>query len=236
MGLLSRVSTVFKAKVNTVLDQIEDPRETLDYSYQKQLELLQKVKRSLADVATSRKMLELQKARLEGELAKLDGEARSALGLGREDLARSALERKSALQAQLDSLGQQIDQLKDEEDKMVTGEKRLMAKIESFRSQKEVIKAQFSSAEAQVKIGEAATGISEELADVGMAVERAQDKTQRMKARASAIDDLTASGALDDLTLGHQDPVQAELEKVKRQSDVDSELARMKSEMAGGKP
>ncbi|HTZ27569.1 MAG TPA: PspA/IM30 family protein, partial [Streptosporangiaceae bacterium] len=55
MGVMKRVSTIFRAKANRALDRMEDPRETLDYSYQTQLELLQKVRRGVADVATSRK-------------------------------------------------------------------------------------------------------------------------------------------------------------------------------------
>ena len=68
--------------------------------------------------------------------------------------------------------------------------------MEAFRTQKETIKATYTAAEAQTRIGEAVTGISEEMGDVGMAVQRAQDKTAQMQARAGAIDELMASGAL----------------------------------------
>ena len=95
---------------------------------------------------------------------------------------------------------QQGQQLEAQQQKLVDGEKTLQAKIEAFRSQKEVIKAQYSAAEAQVRIGEAATGIGEQMADVGLAVQRAKDKTEQMQARASAIDELTAAGALEDFT------------------------------------
>ncbi|MHB1505495.1 MAG: PspA/IM30 family protein [Sulfobacillus sp.] len=233
MGLLARMSTVFKSKASAALDQMEDPRQTLDYSYQKQMELLQQVKRSLADVATSKKLLELQKDQLDAQVTKLESEAQAALSAGREDLAREALTRKAAIAQQSSGLTSQVADLAAQEEKMVESEKRLEAKITSFRSQKEVIKAQYSTAEAQVKVGEATTGISEEMADVGMAMQRAQDKTDRMKARAAAIDDLTESGALTDPTA--PDPVQAELDKVQQQSDVDADLARLKAQMGGAK-
>ncbi len=32
MGLMKRLSTLFQAKASKMLDQAEDPRETLDYS------------------------------------------------------------------------------------------------------------------------------------------------------------------------------------------------------------
>ena len=65
MSLMKRISLIFRSKANKALDQAEDPRETLDYSYQRQLELLTKVRRGVADVATSRKRVELQVNQLE---------------------------------------------------------------------------------------------------------------------------------------------------------------------------
>ena len=114
MGVMKRVSLVFKAKANKALDKMEDPRETLDYSYQRQLELLTKVRRGVADVATSRKRVELQMNQLQQQSNKLEDQARKALGMGREDLARGALERKSSAQGQLNDLQAQYAQLQAE--------------------------------------------------------------------------------------------------------------------------
>ena len=60
MSLMRRLAMLFRAKANKALDRAEDPREVLDYSYERQLELLQQVRRGVADVATSRKRVELQ--------------------------------------------------------------------------------------------------------------------------------------------------------------------------------
>ncbi len=199
-GLISRASAITKAKVSKLLDRAEDPGETLDYSYEKQLELLQNVKRGLADVVTAKKRLQLQQAQLEQSVVKLDGQAHEAVAAGSEDLARTALERKSAIQQQLQGLDAQVQQLQAQQDKLVASEQQLQAKVEAFRSQKEVIKAQYSAAEAQVKIGEAATGIGEQMADTGLAIQRAKDKTEQMQARAGAMDELIDSGALEDVT------------------------------------
>jgi phage shock protein A len=236
MGLMQRFNTIVKAKASKMLDKAEDPRETLDYSYERQVEMLQKVRRGVADVATSKKRLELQSAKLEQSVTKLDGQARQALQGGREDLARVALERKQAVQLQLQSLDQQREQLQTEQDKLVTAEQRLTAKVEAFRTQKETIKAQYTAAEAQVKIGEAVTGVSEEMADVGMAVDRAQNKTETMRARAGAIDELIESGALTDITEGGKDSIDRELEKLTISGGVDSELDAMKRELGSGAP
>src|SRR5436189_217800 len=84
----------------------------------------------------------------------------------------------------------------------------------------DVTTAQYSAAEAQVRIGEAATGIGEQMADVGLAVQRAKDKTEQMQARANAIDELTASGALTDLTSSGDD-IDRQLAQISQGGQVD---------------
>ena len=229
MGFLDRMSTVVQAKMNKIMDRIEDPREVLDVSYEKQLQLLQNVKRGVAEVTTSKKRIELQKAKLQMSIDKLDSQAKEAIQANREDLARKALENKAALQAQSNTLDQQIADLNDQQQKLMAAESRLATKVESFRTKKETIKAQYSAADAQVKITESVTGISEEMADVGMAVQRAEEKTENMKARSAALDELLESGTLTDLSGG--DEIESELAKVKAKSTVEDELAKMKAEM-----
>ena len=232
-GLMSRASTVVKAKFSKLLDRAEDPSETLDYSYEQQIQLLQNVKRGVADVVTAKKRLEMQTQQLEQSVVKLETQARQALGAGREDLARQALERKSAVQQQLQGLDQQVQGLEQQQEKLVASEKQLQARVEAFRSQKEVIKAQYSAAEAQVWIGEAATGISSQMSDVGAAVQRAKDKTLDMQARADAIDELTQAGALEDFT-SSSDDIDRQLAQIQQGGQVDSELEKLKAELGQG--
>ncbi|NYI07009.1 PspA/IM30 family protein [Allostreptomyces psammosilenae] len=233
-GVMKRMGMIFRAKANKALDRAEDPRETLDYSYQKQLELLQKVRRGVADVATSRKRLELQLQQLQAQSKKLEDQGRKALSLGREDLAREALTRRQAVQRQVEDLTVQYQTLQGEEEKLTLASQRLQAKVDAFRTRKETIKAQYSAAEAQTRIGEAFSGISEEMSDVGLAVQRAEDRTAQLQARAGAIDELLASGALEDATGTSKDDLTAELERLSGTSDVELELQRMKAEISGG--
>jgi phage shock protein A len=237
MGLWQRFKLIFASKANKALDKAEDPRETLDYSYEKQLELLQKVRRGVADVSTSRKRIELQIQNLAQQTDKLTEQAKAALAGGREDLAREALTRKSGLQQQIADLQVQLAQLQDQEEKLVVASQQLQAKVDAFRTKKETIKATYSAAEAQTKINEAFAGISSELGDVGLAVQRAEDKTAQMQARAGAIDELVASGALEDVSSTGKDNLTIELERMASQSQVDDELARMRLELgSGGNP
>src|ERR687893_1965319 len=235
-GLGGRMSTVIKSKISRMLDRAEDPSETLDYGYQKQVEMLQNVKKGIADVVTAKKRLQMQSSKLEQSVVKLDGQARAALQQGNEDLARIALERKTVAQTELQSLDQQVAELEAQQQKLIDSEQKLRTKIEAFRSKKEVIKAQYSAAEAQVQISEAATGVGEQMADVGLAMQRAVDKTEQMRARADAVEELEAAGTFEDLTqLGSgQDDIDRELAALGTGGMVDAELAKIKAELGAG--
>ena len=237
-GLSGRMSTIVKAKISKLLDRAEDPSETLEYSYQKQIELLQNVKKGIADVVTSKKRLQLQEEQLRQQVVKLDTQARQALAAGNEGLARTALERKNVAQTELQSLDSQVAELGQQQEQMTASEQKLRTKLEQFRSKKEVIKAQYSAAEAQVRISEAATGVGEEMADVGLAMQRALDKTENMKARADAVQELEASGTFEDLTaLGSgDDDIDRQLKQLSSSTEVDSELEKMKAEIGSGAP
>ena len=235
-GQSGRFTTIVKAKISKLLDRAEDPAETLDYSYQKQLESLQNVKKGIADVVTAKKRLQMQSQKLEQSVVKLDTQARQALSQGNEELARVALERKNVAQTELQSLDQQVAELEAQQEKLTDSEQKLRTKIEAFRTKKEVIKAQYSAAEAQVRISEAATGVGEQMADVGLAMQRAVDKTEQMKARADAVSELEAAGTFEDLTaLGSgDDDIDRQLKELSSASVVDDELAKMKAELGAG--
>ena len=218
-GVFSRISTIFQAKTNKALNKIEDPRETLDLSYEKQLDSLTKVKKAVADVATSRKRIELQ----------------AALEQGNEDLAREALSRRAAIGEQLTDLEQQHAQVAEQEQKLIATSQQLQARVEQFRTKKETIKATYTAAEAETKISEAVTGISDSMGDAGQAMTRAQDKISEMQARAGAMDELLSSGALTDLSQPVDD-IQAQLDKASTPSAVDAELAALKAELGTSAP
>ena len=231
MGVLSRFTNYIKTVMSSFLDRAEDPGQALDYSYQKQLEQLQNLRKSIVDVTMNEKRLELQQAQINARVDKLDQQARLALAKGDEDLAREALARKQDLQTQVTTFDQQIEQLKAQQSKFVEMEQRLSARVESFRTQKEMVKAQYGAAQAQVQIQEAATGISEEMSDVNLAVQRAQDRVLQMQARANALDELTASGTLPEIGAPGTDDIDRKLAALSTGDAVDAELAALKAQM-----
>ncbi len=234
MGIFERLSTIFKAKANKVVDGLEDPREILDYSFEKQGELINRLRRDIVSVVTAKKQLEIQKAKLVASVSTLEQQARGALKSNREDLAKLALERKATIQLQIENLDKQIVEIQAEQTKLEDSERRLSTKVEEFKTRKEIIKAQYSSAEAQVKIKESITGISEEMSDIGLSLNRAEDKTNKMRAKAQALDEMIDSGALTDVTSTQSSAagadIEAELDKAAINQSVEEELKKMKAE------
>jgi phage shock protein A len=226
---MNRITTVIKQKANIIIDKYEDPREALDYSYTKQTELLNKLRRDIAEVVTAKRRLEMQKTKLWDNIRTLDEQARRSIDAEREDLAKLALERKNANLMQLQGLDKQIAEMLSEQEKLEQTEKRLSTKVEEFKSKKEVIKAQFSAAEAQVRIKENVTGISEEMTDIGMSLSKAEEKTEKMKAKSGALDEMINSGVLTDYT-SSKDSIEKELEQITLKGSVDEELAKLKAE------
>ena len=74
------------------------------------------------------------------------------------------------------------------------------------------------------------------MADVGLAMQRAVDKTENMKARADAVSELEAAGTFDDVTaLGSgEDDIDRQLKQLSSQPEVDDELAKMRKEIGIG--
>ena len=226
---MKRFWLIIQAKLNRLLDRAEKPDELLDYSYEKQHGMLLEVRRGLTSVVASKKQLEMQADRIEKQEQKLDGQARQALELGREDLARAALERKAGLGVQLTDLRAQVGELQQQQAKLETSQKEFAERLARFRSEKEVTKARYRAAEAMVKIGEATTGLGEDMASAGRALERANDKTQALEARAAALDELIATGGLEDISGETQ--IDRELRQLAQSSQVDAELARLRAQV-----
>ncbi len=228
MNLLTQIQMFFKVKTSAALDRWEDPRQTLAYTYERQQEMLRRVKQGLIDVATSRKHIEFQAKKLRERIPLLDEQAKRALAAGREDLARIALQRKQTCLTELARLEQQAAEVTAEERKLTEAEKQFALRLDAFRTRRDSLSARYTAAEAQVKIIETLSGVSNESASLGSALEHAEEKIERMQARASAIDALIENGAL--VSPEGDDPIERELRDLAASQAVEEELAALKAQ------
>ncbi len=234
MNLFTRIRIFFSAKTNAALDRIEDPRETLAYSYERQREMLQKVKRGLVEVATARRQLENQVENLRSQVPKLEAQAEKALAVGREDLARMVLQRKQTSLTELERLETQLTEVAEEERKLTLAEQQYSQRLSAFQTRRNALSAQYAAAQAQVQINESLGNVSNQSAEIGVALERAEEKIDRMQARATALDDLIENGTLT--SVGGIDPVERELATLTATQAVDDELAALKEKMETPSP
>jgi phage shock protein A len=235
MGLFSRFMMVFKAKANAAIESVEDPRQLVDYAYEQQKELLRRTKEGLIEVASSRVRLERQADKLQSQVPQIEAQAERALGIGREDLARLALQRKQSVQSELEQLAPQVGDITREERRLTATEQQLAARIEEFRVRKDTVSARYSAAEAQVRVSSALSGVSGEFAEIGVAMGRALEKTERMESRAQAIGGLMEGHNLA-LPDGVSDPVERELNEAFTDQSVEDELAAIKKRLGPGDP
>jgi hypothetical protein len=142
-------------------------RPDLDTAYERQLEMLTRVRRAVANVATSRKRLELQANQLEQQIGKLDEQSRKATEAGRGDLAEEAGARRGAAQEQLADLQRQYADTQAEEERLTVSSQRLQAKVDAFRTRKEAIKAANAAAQAAAEAAWAEAVIDDADADAG---------------------------------------------------------------------
>ncbi len=234
MSIFKHAAEILEGKVNHFLDNAEDPGESLDLSYEKMITNLQDTKRHLADVVTERVSLENQMAQAQKAADKADADARMALGANREDLARAELAQKQSELQKIASLKEAHDTVAAQAQKLTDYESKLQDRIEQFRTQKEVTKSEMTAAQAEVEAGESLTGIGQGMNDAGEAMRRAEDRTQKMESKATAMDGLMESGALND-PLDNRSQTEKELDKVRATSGVDDDLARLKAEVAKNK-
>jgi phage shock protein A len=181
-------------------------------------------------VATSKQQLEQQARKLEARIPQLDEQAMRAVTVGRDDLARVALERKKLALSEMEGLTKQVAEVEADKQRLAAQERSLQVRIEQFRTHRDVVSARYTAAEAEVRLKESLAGVSGELAELGMAVGRAEEKTERLQARARAIDSLVDLGSMP--PIGGGDFVEAELLRITISSEVEEELAVIKAEFA----
>lgn len=234
MSVFGRVADILQAKTHKLLDRMEDPNESLDLSYEKMIAGLQETKLHLGDVVAQQKSLERQIAAAEQEAGKAENDARLALQANREDLAKAALAHKHSALEKLQSLNEAHATVLPQAEKLIDYEKKLEERIENFRLQKEVMKTSYTAAAAQTKVSQSMAGIGNSFSNVGDTLRRGQDKVEGMRAKAEAMESLTESGVLADPLDGRRKE-ERELDALRVGSAIDSDLEKLKAELAGGK-
>lgn len=224
----SRIQTMLQAKIAALLDEIENPKETLDFAFEQQRELVQNVSNGIDSIIATKRRLQQREQSLRARAGELDAQARREMAAGADEIARAAVAAKTAIEGELDSIDDQIEELDRELKELTAREQALTAKLEAFRTQKESL-----AADATAKTAESASDPSPGMTDLGLAMQRAVEKMGSMGSRADAVEALGQGPARARAGAPAEDPIRrlAELETAR---SVDEQLARMRRELESG--
>jgi len=219
-NFLNKFSKMLKSSAETLLAPADDPRETFATPQQRREVMLTRVREALTQNAALLRRLDFRLKQAKEKLPRLEEQARNALREKREDFARLTLQHRQLTVIEIQSIESQIREAQQESQRIAIIEQKVVAQIESFRTRQEMIAARYNAAEAQVMAHEAVGGVTDELSDLGAALEIAEEKAENMQARASALDQLAEVGVLSDRAFD-----QYEIDRA-----VEEQFAKLKSQ------
>jgi len=186
--LLRRYAGSLRKSFDSLLAPAVDPRQEFAGAYERQRELLNLARQALIDLATTRGQLEARMSVIQAQLPRHEQQARHALAARQDDLARLALRRRHVAAAELRALEAHVGELQHKEQALALHEERLATQLEAFEARVKLIAASYNAADAQIRIGDAFDGVASEMSDLSRALEQVEQQTERLRTRASAID------------------------------------------------
>ena len=231
LSLLRRSVGIMQRGLAALLAPAEDPRHTFADASQRQGQLLEEMRQALAETSAFRARLEERAHQLRQRSPELLAQASQAVRIGREDLARLTLQRRQMLVNEQQTLEAQIREAQQEEARLALAEQRLATQMEALQTRQTVIAARYNAAEAQVRFQEVLTGMSGELSDLGWALEEAEQSAEHLRARASALDELTEQGLLEGPGLPAADVVARQLNQLDLAQAVEEQLAALRQQV-----
>ena len=219
MRFLGQIATNLKAGLDAALAPAVDPRTTYVNANQKQEALLAQVRLAMNHVTASKERMQARAVEDRARLPQMLEEARAELVAGHTEAARVRLQRRHVVALELAALEAQVADVERDESNLRMLEGRLANQVEEFVARQQVIVARYNAAEAQIQIKEAVTGVSREFAELTAALTEAEEKTEGMEARVSAIDRLVREGLLgaSDQLAEVGDEVDGQLEALERE-------------------
>lgn len=219
MGFIGQIAANLKAGLDAALAPAVDPRTTYVNAHQKQEALLAQVKVAMNHVTASKERMQARAGEDRARLPQMLEEARAELVAGHTEAARVRLQRRQVVALELAALETQVAEVEHDESNLRLLEGRLANQVDEFVARQQVILARYNAAEAQIQIKEAVTGVSREFAELTAALTEAEEKTEGMEARVSAIDRLVREGLLgaSDQPAEVDDEVDGQLEALERE-------------------
>ncbi len=218
MGIFGRMSDIFKANINELIDKAEDPAKLMDQMIREMHENLREAKIEVAKAIADEKKLHHQLKRNDMQAQNWESKAMLALKKGDERLAKEALKQKKTYDGLSNSIRPQWEQQESMSSKLKDNLRALESKIDEARRKKDILIARQKRAEAQKRIHEVMTGLNDRSAFATF--DRMEQKVMEIEAQADAAVELEVE-SLDD-----------QFKALEAGSDVDDELAALKAKLS----
>ena len=226
----SRLLRLHRVWLEKLLAPADDPRVSFADGYEKQRTLLAKVRQAQEKAAVSKTLLLDRTAELLDRLPELEEQARQSLLDKREDKARAALQLRKVTAGEVRELVQKTQEVSADERALSLVDERLASKMEALAARREAIEARYSTAEAQVRIQETLTGASEELSELGVELDRAEQRAEQLKASV-ALDQMAALSEIVSPEGGSRGNEVREESQAAELLDVEEDLAALKRQL-----
>ncbi|MDT8716323.1 PspA/IM30 family protein [Clostridium sp. 19966] len=214
MGVFSRVSNMFRAKVNDALDEVENPVELLNQKIRDMEESLSKAKLSSAQVLGNVHVIEKQMEDAKKDMLDYEEKVKLALAKGNEDLAKKALQRKLDCEKNFNNLKSSYELAKQRAEALKKNLQNLEKEISDTRTYRDEAEARYKNAEAAKQVNEIVANVQTKTNKIN--IDDIERKIQKKEALAEGLGDLKAEDSLENEF--------AELDTV----DLDAELAKYK--------
>jgi len=218
MGIFSRISDIFKANINDMLDKAEDPEKMINQMVLEMEESVNKTTLAVANAIANEVSIQKKLDQARKEQDDWEKKAMQALQANREDLARQALERKNIAAKNIADLQPIYEQARATTTNLRQQLAQLKAKLDEARMRQTTLIARSQAAKAQKQIAQSMSGVG---SDAFSKFDKFEGKVEKLEAQATAYQQLASE----------QTSLEEEFKKLSSSSDVDSELLALKEKM-----
>ncbi len=214
MGVLNRISNMFRAKVNNTLDNIENPVELLDQKIRDMEESLNKAKLSSAQILGNVHEIESKMEAAKREAQEYDEKVKLALSKGNEELAKKALQRKLELDKTFESLNKSHQDARLKAETIKKGLRELEEQITTTRNYRDEAAARYNNAEASKKVNEILANVETKNNKINL--DDIERTIQRKESYAQGLEDLTHNDLKSEFDALNELDLDEELKKYKQ--------------------
>ncbi|MDB5035375.1 MAG: phage shock protein A-like transcriptional regulator [Chlorobi bacterium] len=221
MSIFGRMSDIFKANINDLLDRAEDPEKMIKQMVIEMEEAVNKATIAVGSAIANEKSLERQYTKQLAQVNDWQQKAVQAVGAGRDDLAKQALERKNTIQRNVTDLERMYGEAKTSATQLRGQLDQLKSKLDEARMRQNTLIARSQAAKAKKQIAQSFSGIG---SDAFSKFDKLEQRVEKTEAEADAFAQLAGENtSLDD-----------QFRQLGTSSAADDELAALKAQLGAG--